>query len=166
MENSDKIDIVITWVDGNDPEWIKQKIQNMPAEQQYKAATASHRFRDWDNAQYIFRGIEKYMPWVNRIHFVTWGHLPTWLNVDNPKLHIVNHRDFIPEEYLPTFNSNAIELNFHRIPGISEQFILFNDDTFVIGPTRPEDFFADGKPRDAAILSPYTVNPMESQPRK
>ncbi len=97
------------------------------------------------------------MPWVNKVHFVTWGHLPSWLNTDCEKLHIVNHKDYIPEEYLPTFNSNTIDLNFNRIPGIAEQFLYFNDDMFVIQKSEPEDFFVNGLPRDMAVISPSPV---------
>ena len=61
-------------------------------------------------------------------NFVTWGHLPKWLNIDNEKLVIVNHQDYIPEKYLPTFNSNVLDLNMFRIPGLSEQYINFNDE--------------------------------------
>ena len=68
---------------------------------------------------------------VRRIHFVTWGHLPSWLNKEHPKLNIVNHKDFIPEKYLPTFNSHAL-WNMHRIPGLAENFVYFNDDMFLI----------------------------------
>ncbi len=144
------IDFVMIWVDGNDPEWRQEK-----SKYDGKVITASNsevRFRDWDNLQYWFRGVEKYAPWVNKIHFVTWGHLPDWLDTTNPKLNIVKHTDFIPEEYLPTFSSHTIELNLHRIEGLSEQFVYFNDDMFLTAPAEPEDFFKDGKPCDIAAL--------------
>lgn len=151
----DKIDVVLTWVDGNDPKWRKQKAEwELKIKGVDSSSNNDARYREWDNIQYIFRGIEKYMPWVNMVHFVTCGHTPEWLNKECPKLHIVNHTDFIPEDYLPTFNSNAIELNLHRIPGLEDMFINFNDDMFVIGDTKPEDFFENGLPRDMAIISP------------
>lgn len=149
MEN--KIDFVIIWVDGNDPEWREEKnkyrINNI-------GDGRNIRYRDWENLKYWFRGVEKYASWVNKIHFVTWGHLPDWLDTSNPKLNIVNHKDFIPEEYLPTFSANPIELNLHRIKGLEEQFVYFNDDMFIINNVEPKDFFVDGKPCDSAILSP------------
>ena len=77
------IDFVMIWVDGNDPEWRKEK-----SKYDGKVVTASNsevRYRDWDNLQYWFRGVEKFAPWVNKIHFVTWGHLPEWLDTTNPK---------------------------------------------------------------------------------
>lgn len=138
------IDIVVTWVDGSDPEWLKEwaRYSGTPVE------LSDVRFRDWGLMRYWFRGIEKYAPWVRKIHFVTWGHLPDWLDTTNPKLHIVKHTDFIPAEYLPTFNSHTIELNMHRIEGLSEQFIYFNDDVFLIRPVAPTLFFKHGLPCD------------------
>lgn len=149
-----KIDFVIIWVDGSDPAWQAER-----AKYQCGATgdNSSIRFRDWDNLQFWFRGVEKFAPWVNRIHFVTCGHLPSWLNTAHPKLHLVKHSDYIDEEYLPTFNSHVIELNMHRIEGLSEQFVYFNDDTFLCRPMKRTDFFRDGLPCDAAILSPIIV---------
>lgn len=152
-----EIDFVVIWVDGNDPEWQKER-EKYEKNQGVNTDHSVHRFRDWDNMQYWFRGIEKYCPWVNKIHFVTWGHLPKWLNVDHPKLHIVNHRDYIPEQYLPTFSSHTIELNLHRIKGLAEQFVYFNDDMFVINHMEQKDFFVHGKPCDSAILNVHCYN--------
>ena len=101
---------------------------------------------DWDLMPYWFRAIEKYMPWIRTVHFVTCGHVPAFLNMDAPKLHHVRHSDFIPAEYLPTFNANTIEMNIHRIPGLSEHFIYFNDDMFVLRPLHETSFFRDGFP--------------------
>ena len=150
MNEHEKIDIVIPWVDPGDPEWRKEK-------KKYSFVVTNEdddreiRYRDWDNLQYVFRGIEKFAPWVNKVHFVTYGHLPKWLNVNAPKLHVVRHEDFIPTEYLPLFSSHVIELNMHRIEGLSEKFIYFNDDIFLLKMTEPEDFFQNGLPCDANI---------------
>lgn len=148
-----KIDFVMIWVDGNDPNWQKEKAKyDISVNKGKQGDDKDVRYRDWENLQYWFRGVEKFAPWVNKIHFVTWGHLPEWLDTSNPKLHIVNHKDYIPEEYLPTFNSHTIELNLHRIEGLSEQFVYFNDDMFVTGNVTPEDFFKNGKPLDTYSL--------------
>ncbi|GHV18909.1 exopolysaccharide phosphotransferase cps2G [Clostridia bacterium] len=149
------IDIIIPWVDGADAEWRKSKAAYSPGT---AAMNGGNRFRDMNAMRYWFRAVEKYAPWVNKIFFVTAGHLPDFLNLSHPKLVRVKHSDYIPAEFLPTFNSNAIELNFHRIESLSERFILFNDDTFLNRPTTPEDFFADGLPRALGVLnatSPY-----------
>ena len=117
------------------------------------------RYRDWGTLKYWFRGVEKFAPWVNKIFFITWGHLPKWLNTSHPKLRIVNHKEFIPEKYLPTFNSNTIELNLHRIEELSEQFVLFNDDMFIINNVSESDFFSQGKPVDQFLLNAIAPSP-------
>lgn len=147
MDNS--IDFVITWVDGNDENWRKEKIKYTPG---VKSDSREIRYRDFDNLQFWFRGVEKFAPWVNKIHFVTWGHIPSWLDVNHPKLNIVKHQDYIPSEYLPTFSARPIEINLHRIKELSEQFVFFNDDMFITKPVKPTDFFVDGYPKDVAVL--------------
>ncbi len=152
MAEEKKIDFVVIWVDGNDPAWQKERAQydrNLSVNEDNQAL----RYRDWDNMRYWFRGVEKYCPWVNRVHFVTWGHYPKWLNIRNPKLNVVNHKDYIPKQYLPTFSSHTIELNLHRIEGLTEQFVYFNDDMFITNHMMEKDFFVDGKPCDSAILT-------------
>ena len=147
MEN--KIDFVLLWVDGNDSKWQKEKEKYTPHKQE---GASSNRYRDWNNLHYWFRGVEKYASWVNRIHFVTYGHLPKWLNTEHPKLNIVKHSDFIPNEYLPTFSANPIELNLHRIEGLSDHFVYFNDDMFIINEVEPTVYFQNGLPCDSARM--------------
>lgn len=145
-----KIDFIVLWVDGSDEEWLEQREKYYGNELNQNKASA---FRDWNTLKYWFRGIERFTPWVNKVHFVTCGHLPPWLNVNHPKLHIVKHSDFIPKECLPTFSANSIELNINKIEGLEEHFVYLNDDTFIINSMSPEDFFKDGLPCDSAIQS-------------
>lgn len=145
----DKIDFVMIWVDGNDTNWQNEKSHYQP---NASSDNGVARYRDWDNLKYWFRGVEKYAPWVNKIHFVTWGHLPSWLDVNNPKLNIVNHKDYIPSKYLPTFSANPIELNLHRISNLSDKFVYFNDDIFIIDKIEKNDFFLNNKVKDICIL--------------
>lgn len=155
------IDIVVTWVDGADPAWLSEKQFWLEKEKPLEAAewtSGDVRFRDWGLLRYWFRGIEECAPWVRTIHFVTCGHIPQWLNVSHPKLHIVKHSDFIPEEYLPTFNSHTIEFNMHRISALAEQFVYFNDDMYLLKKTQPADFFLHGLPRDFAGLDLQTLH--------
>ena len=153
-----KIDFVIPWVDGNDPAWLEEK-SKYDGTVTSKNANSAQRFRDWENLRYWFRGVEKYAPWVNKIHFITWGHVPDWLDTNNPKINIVKHTDFIPSQYLPTYNSHTIELNMHRIKGLSEHFVYFNDDLFLINPTEPELFFKNGLPCDTFALDAIYFGP-------
>lgn len=138
------IDFVILWVDGTDPKWQAEKRKYQP--QQKNENSSANRYRDWGLLPYWFRAVEKFAPWVRKVHFVTWGHVPAFLNLDAPKLHIVRHDEFIPEEYLPTFSSHAIEMNIHRIPGLAEHFVYFNDDMFLLRSLQPEDLFREGLP--------------------
>jgi hypothetical protein len=141
-------------VDGNDPAWRQER--NSYAEQERKGVdNDASRFRDWGMLKYWFRGVEKFAPWVNKIYFVTWGHVPEWLNLDHPKLKVVKHSDFIPAECLPTFNSNVIEFYFHRIEGLSDKFVYFNDDCFLLNAVPPTRFFRNGLPCD---LGAMTIN--------
>lgn len=153
------IDFVITWVDGSDPLWFRQK-QNAKKKQGVSVDIDDRieRYRDWEILKYLFRSIENFAPWVNNVYFVTCGHLPAWLNTECPKLQIVSHKDFIPEKYLPTFNSHSIEWNFHRIKNLSEHFVYFNDDMFLLHPIKPTDFFENGKPVDMLALQPDVAN--------
>ena len=157
----EKIDFVITWVDGSDPVWLAERAKYVSdSDTKRKDVAGSARYHDNGLLQYLFRGIEKFTPWVNKVHFVTYGHLPAWLNTGCEKLRVVNHRDFLPENALPTFSSVPLNLNLHRIPGIADRFVYFNDDMFLVSPCGPEVFFKDGLPCDMAVMDviPATEN--------
>lgn len=149
------IDFVVAWVDGNDPAWRTEKESYLDKADAYtKEETKDFHFRDWGIFKYWFRSVEKNAPWVNHIYFVTWGHVPEWLDTSNPKITVVKHEDFIPKEFLPTFNANTIETNLHRIKGLSENFVFFNDDMYLNSPFKPTDFFVNGKAVYPAIFLP------------
>ena len=146
------IDLVCPWVDGSDPAWQQER-------QRYASLNLQSGlslFRDWGLMRYWFRGVERALPWIDRVHFITWGHLPPWLNTAHPKLNIVRHDEFIPKAYLPTFSSSTIMLNVHRIPGLAERFILMNDDFFFLDSMSPSDYFQSGLPCDWLCIMPIT----------
>lgn len=145
------IDIVILWVDQNDQKWSEQ-YAFYRKEEKNVYSTSSSRYRDWELLKYWFRSIEQNASWVNKIHFVTYGHLPYWLNLNNKKLNIVLHSEIIDSEFLPTFNSHTIELNIHRIKGLAEKFIYFNDDFFLNQKIKPEFFFKKNLPVDFLVM--------------
>lgn len=152
------IDFVVPWVDGNDIEWQKQFNKYLPEGKQ-GIDIGVNRYRDNGLLRYWFRGVETYAPWVRKVHFITIGHKPEWLNTKNPKLNFVNHTDYIPLEYLPTFNSNVIELMIHKIPDLAEHFIHFNDDFYLINPVSPSDYFtSEGKVKDSAIFRSVPIS--------
>ena len=109
------------------------------------------RFRDIGTFQYALHSVEKFLPWVRRIHVVTNGAFPCWLR-ETGKLSFVTHRSIWPpglrRSQLPTYNSVAIEAHLHRIRGLSEHFIYMNDDMIFTKP-HPKSFFfnlTDGSP--------------------
>lgn len=133
------MDIVIAYVDGQDPVWQRdyEKYTNVPV--------MAKRFRDWGTLRYLLRGIQYKMPFVRNVFLVVShpSQVPSWVDMDNLK--VILHSDFIPADFLPTFNSTTIGLFLHRIPGLGERYLYFNDDIFPVGECSPEDYFRDGK---------------------
>jgi hypothetical protein len=154
------IDFVITWVDMNDPKWQNKFSQYSGNKNNSKNGVSKARFRDNGFLKYWFRGIDKFAPWVRKIHFVTDGQKPEWLDANNPKINLVNHADFIPGQFLPTYNSVVIERYMYRIPGLAEHFVYFNDDFYITNHVAQERFFRNGLPCDIAV---FDYNPSWSQ---
>lgn len=142
------MDFVIAWVNDSDPAWRKQR-----AEYAGNIDMDESRFRDWGLLKYWFRSVEENAPWVRKVFLVTCGQIPSFLNPECPKLVCVDHTDYIPEKYLPTFSSHPIELNLFRIDALSENFVYFNDDMFLNRQVSERDFFRDGLPCYEALES-------------
>lgn len=162
LSNNNPVDFVITWVDGEDEAWLETRAKYVNEDKTSIADDwnkGERRFRDWGTLKYWFRGVETFCPWVRRVYFVTWGHVPEWLNLNAKKLVITKHEDYIPAKYLPTFNSHTIELNMHRIDGLAEQFVYFNDDMYAIAPLRKTHFFKAGLPCDSVAFNALSRNP-------
>lgn len=151
--NSHEIDFVITWVDMDDPKWKADFAKYSGKIDNTKNEMSEARFRDYGLLKYWFRGVDKFAPWVRKIHFVTCGQKPEWLDENHPKLNLVHHRDYIPNHFLPVFNSSLIEIYLHKIPDLAEHFVYFNDDFFIINDLPRERFFKDGLPNDIAAFS-------------
>jgi hypothetical protein len=141
------IDAVYTWVDGSDPGWLERKRQRLEAlgpeaARLHPSATSAVRYRDRGELRYSLRSLQRMAPFVRKIYLVTTGQVPAWLDVEHPDLEIVRHDELFPNpDHLPTFSSRAIECHLHRIPGLSEHFLYFNDDIMLLRPTTPADFF-------------------------
>ena len=150
------IDFVVTWVDGSDPIWREKKAKySETVDTSKKSMNSVKAYREWGTFKYWFRGVEKFAPWVNKVYLVTDNQRPDWLNISNEKLVIVDHKDIICQDYLPVFSANPIESNIHRITGLSEHFVFFNDDMYLTAPVSPDDFFSEeGLPRYNTALSP------------
>ena len=135
------IDVVIPFVNSSDAKW---SLDYTKATGQYNMSGV--RFRCWNTLKYLCRSIAVNMPFVSRIILIAAreSQVPDWVNSENIK--IVYHRDFIPSQFLPTFNSCTIESFLYRIQDLSEKFIYFNDDIFAINPLYESDFFTDETP--------------------
>jgi hypothetical protein len=145
----ERIDLVYLWVDGNDPEWQQQKERALAecGRGLNSQAVAKGRFVESDELKYSLRSVEKYAPWIDRIFILTADQKPAWLNEQHPKIRLISHRDFIPSEYLPTFNSSAIEMSIALIEELGERFIFANDDMFFLKAVEPSFFYnAEGLP--------------------
>lgn len=138
------MDIVITYVNCLDPVWQQTYKENVDAPLNVE------RFRDWGTLPFLFRGIDKYMPFIKNVYLVvaTESQIPSWVS---DKVNIVLHKDIIPEELLPTFNSTTIEMFLHKIQGLDNHYLYFNDDLFPLRKMKESDFFIDEKPKVGII---------------
>lgn len=160
----DPVDIVYTWVDGDDPDWRQRKHAAETGLEQGAVngtATIPSRFTSRDELKYSLRSVEAYASWVNHIYLVTDGQVPSWLDIDHPKITVVDHRDiFADGDALPVFNSHTIESQLHHIPGLSEKYVYLNDDIFFLRPTDPSLFFTgNGLSRFFPSKAPLDIDP-------
>ena len=138
------VDVVFTWVDDKDPEWVARYND---CRETYSGESGLHakdpaRFSNHDELKYSLRCVLKYLPWVRNIFIVTDNQHPAWVDEHYDKrVKIVDHQNIIPAQYLPTFNSHVIEAHLHKIDGLAEHFIYFNDDVFVARPLPVGHFF-------------------------
>ncbi|MCV3320379.1 sugar phosphotransferase [Pediococcus pentosaceus] len=148
-----KIDFVVSWVDSNDANWQKRMNNQLKKMGKDQLMIGEERYHDFGFFKYWFRSIEKYAPWVNHVYVVTDQQKPSFFK-ENEKVSLVDHKAFIPSEYLPTYSSSVIELFLDKIPGIADNFVYFNDDMFLNAPVNQNVFFTDsGLPMDSAIPS-------------
>ncbi len=138
------VDLVYTWVHGQDPR--HRELRNTWARRYGLDPVVFNpdvRYVEHDELRYSLRSIERFAPWVRKIHIVTPGQTPSWLDTSHPKITMV-HQDSIMANpgWAPVFNSLAIEAQLHRIPGLAEHFIYCNDDMFLGQRCQKRDFFA------------------------
>lgn len=114
-------------------------------------AAAASRYRDTGELRYSLRSLETYAPWVRHVYLVTDEQIPYWLNLDSAKITVVSHREIFGRRmrgYLPVFSSPAIETMLHKIRGLSDRFVYFNDDVLLGAAAWPDDFLTpSGAPR-------------------
>lgn len=149
------IDAVIPWVDGEDPVLKAKRKQYTFGSAEIERRddiAAPTRYASLGEIYWCLRSIQRNASFIRKIFIVTDGqdpeiskHIPDF----RMPVEIVDHKEIFRgyEQYLPVFNSNAIEAVVWRIPGLSENSIYFNDDLMVVRPTEVSDWFdKDGTP--------------------
>ena len=143
------IDIVVPFYNDNDEIWRNIMHNYMEKEgSNDRQVTGEERYRDWDCFKYFFRCVENNCKWVNKVFLLLASEtqLPEWIDTSNTKLRVVYHREFIPEELLPTFNTMTIETYICKIKDLSDNYIYCNDDYYFLNPTTSDMFFKDNIP--------------------
>ncbi|GGT44731.1 stealth conserved region 3 domain-containing protein [Streptomyces chromofuscus] len=164
------VDAVYTWVDGEDPAMAAKRRAHQTASDNVIAPreTGASRYTSHDELRYALRSLEMYAGFVRHVYLVTDSQVPAWLDPEAEGLTVVDHRDILPADALPVFNSHAIESRLHHIPGLSERYLYFNDDVFINRPVGAEHFF-HGNGIARIPLSPLKLgvgdpHPMEPAP--
>lgn len=149
------IDAVITWVDSSDENW-QIKINKFSEKKiDWNKKTESLRFNSINEIEIAILSIIKFAPFIKNIYLVTDNQQPeNFLNLqkvagkNKVNLQLVDHNIIFRnyKEYLPSFNSCSIITMLYQIPNLSEHFVIFNDDTFLMRETTEKDFFIDGLP--------------------
>ena len=156
------IDVVYLWSDPSDPLWAESRQQVLDGETRddfCRIGIQTKRPTDsLDELRYSLRSVDQYLKGIRLIYIVVDGQLPEWLDVDHPKIRVVEARDIItnPDHY-PNYNTQAVESYFFNIPGLSDRFIYFNDDFFLRREMNVGEFYAsDGliRVRLGRALSP------------
>ena len=155
IKDMSKIDYVFPYVTSNDPYW-KGLFSSFLSGKESDFAAGILRFRDNGLLKYLFRSLEKYLPWINKVHMIVMcdSQVPNWVNRE--KVHIIYHSDFIPSEYLPTFSSSLIECFLPFLPLVEENFIYGNDDLIPCRYLKKNSFFYGNIPCYNLNLRDYT----------
>jgi hypothetical protein len=156
---AEPIDAVYLWVNGNDPEHraLRRAYEARLPERPDADSAGPQRFRDHGELRYSLRSLETYAPWIRNVYVVTNGQVPGWLDTSNPRVTVVRHEAIFPDSRdLPTFNSNAISLHLHRIPGLSRWFLCLDDDYFLGAPV-PVEAFLDPAGRPCVYRDMHTM---------
>ena len=130
--DNNKIDIVITFVDNTNNQWQELFHSYDHIMDPCNNSKTENRFRNNNELKYCLRGIDKYIDFYNHIYLVMNHDPPEWLNINNKNITIIKHEEIDGlNKCLPTFNSQAIECNLHKIKKLTQNFIYFNDDVFI-----------------------------------
>lgn len=149
------IDFVFPYVNSEDEVWKAQF--ELYCKNNQIEFNESSRFRDWGLLKFVFRSISLNLPFIRNLYMIvsSESQIPDWVN--RKYVNIVFHKDIIPQQYLPTFNSTCIEMFIHRIPGLSEKFLYSNDDIYVMKELQENQFYKGNKPIISLFLKDVSM---------
>jgi hypothetical protein len=142
------IDVVIPHVDGSAPGYAG-------ACREHTGHWAPCQVRALGELRFVLRSLERHVPWVRKPVIVVQGadHVPGW--IEPGSVRVVEHAEFIPAEYLPTFHWATIAAHLHRVPGLADRFVIWDDDMLAARAVSRNDFFgADGLPVTGPLWAP------------
>jgi hypothetical protein len=142
---NNKIDIVLPWLNGNDEHWLSEYSKYIKTVKPGDKSIS--RFRDWDTLRYLLRSIEKNANWVNKVVLCVFDEyqIPNWLNINNNRLKIVYHKDYIPNSCIPTFNGLCSSAFLFGNDCLENNIISCNDDYIFVNKCKETDFFINDK---------------------
>ena len=147
-----QIDAVITWVDGKDEKHQQKMLPYLTDKKVVNNKSFRTRFDQVEEIKYTVNSILKFAPFIRNIFIVTDNQTPNFLKNkkegEYENVFVVDHQTIFKNdiEFLPVFNCRPIETKLYDIPNLSEHFIYFNDDMFLLKEVKVSDFFIDGKP--------------------
>lgn len=162
-----QIDAIIPWVNGNDKNWQKKLNEYSDIKIDFNKKKESVRFNSIGEIDIAIKSIIKYAPFFKNIFLVTDNQIPDTFETlkalgksSGINLEIVDHKVLFQgyEDFLPCFNSCSIETLLFRTPNLSEHFVIFNDDFFLMRETKPNDFFINGQPVIRGNWSAFNEN--------
>lgn len=162
--NMFKIDYIFPYVDYEDSSWYNEYIKEFNKTEEIKTINDIVRYKDYGILKYKLHTLYKYMPWINNIYIIvsSESQIPEYIKQEYPNIKFIYHKDFIPEEFLPTFNSSVIEAFLPRIECLEEHFIYSNDDIIINTPLNYTDWFTEeGNPISDVILIKKDVKKYE-----
>lgn len=149
------VDAVITWVDGNDKKWRQKINEYSKVKIDWSNKKDTIRYNSIDEITIAIKSVIKHAPFVRNIFLVTDDQTPESFEElkkiasnQNINLSVTDHKVIFREfdSVLPCFNSCSITTMLYKIPGLSDHFLIFNDDTFLMRLTTVDDFFKNGYP--------------------
>lgn len=158
------IDIVVTYLDSSKENWVRgykereeEEIREGIQERSNRQAFGEERNRDWSTLRYWLRGVEANCDWIRNVIITVYDkkQVPEWLNLENSRIRVVEHKEFMPKDILPCYNGQAVKFYISNIEGLSERYIISDDDQYFINRVEKEMYFKGSKTVQIDATLPY-----------